>query len=107
MSDPERWAKENMPSFSFIVDSKAEIFCANIITAMRKHFGITRTEAAKRLNQAWAGLDLTGPNEVIYHEDEDYWAWTIYYGKASYWWLTGEERSNQKLPALQPLKLFE
>jgi hypothetical protein len=99
--------QRKMSRFSFMVNSKAEAFCAEIVAAMRKRFDVTHDEAMKRLNQAWRGLDLTGPNEVIYHEEEAYWAATIYYGKASCWWLPEEERSRQGLPTLVPLKLPE
>jgi sugar lactone lactonase YvrE len=96
-----------MLQLSFNVNSESEAFCLAIVSAMRSRFGITHTEAIMRLNQQWRGLDLTGPNDMIYHEDENYWASTIYYGANSDWWLSEEERRNQGLPALTPVKLSE
>jgi hypothetical protein len=73
--------------FQFETDSQSAEFCEAIVNRMVSLFGITIDEAIGRLNQDWKGISITGPDDVIYHEDEDYWAKTIYYGKGSNWWL--------------------
>lgn len=73
--------------FEFITDAQAAEFCSRIASRMVSVFGITLDEAIGRMNRDWKGLNLIGSNDVIYHEDEDYWAKTIYYGKGSNWWL--------------------
>jgi hypothetical protein len=72
--------------FEFSTDSQSATFCEGIAVKMVELFGITTDEAIGRLNQEWRGLSLLGPNDMIYHEDEEYWAKTIYYGKDSKWW---------------------
>ena len=73
--------------FEFETDEQSEGFVASIANRMVSLFGISIDEAVGRINRDWKGLKIIGSNEVIYHEDEDYWAKTIYYGKGSNWWL--------------------
>ena len=72
--------------FIFHTDDRSATFCEEIARQMVDLFGITHEEAIGRINRDWAGLNIVGP-DVIYHEDETYWAKTIYYGKDSHWWL--------------------
>jgi hypothetical protein len=73
--------------FEFITNAKSAEFCEGIVNRMISLFGITIDEAIGRMNRDWKGLNLSDPNDVIFHEDEEYWANTIYYGKGSNWWL--------------------
>ena len=73
--------------FEFKTDKQSEEFCNLIIGRMVSLFGITSDEARGRINRDWRGLKIIGPNDVIYHEDDEYWAKTIYFGKGSNWWL--------------------
>jgi hypothetical protein len=76
-----------MSSFEFETDEQSSAFCEQIAEEMVELFRISREEAIGRINRDWRGLKLIGPDDVIYHEDETYWANTIYYGKGSNWWL--------------------
>ncbi len=55
-------------------------------------FPITIDEAIGRINRFWKDRDITSEVEVnmLLHEEPDYWAKTVYYGRNSTWWL-GEE----------------
>lgn len=76
--------------FEFITDQESKAFCHLIVQSMIESFSIDEEEALGRLNKAWVNLEITGPDDVIYHEDESYWANSIYYGKGSKWWLSKE-----------------
>ncbi|MCF3180527.1 hypothetical protein IPZ70_11360 [Streptomyces polychromogenes] len=47
--------------------------------------GISRAEAVARVNWQWEGLDLSGEDEIIMHEDEYYWALRIYFADVLDW----------------------
>lgn len=76
-----------MSRFSFKTDQESYKYCEEILKKMVALFSIEESEALGRMNRSWEGQDLRGDDEVIYHEDEEYWANTIYYGKGSYWWM--------------------
>jgi hypothetical protein len=76
-----------MNAFIFEMDDQSSAFCKEIAQQMVELFGITHEEAIGRINRDWGGLKIVGNVDVIYHEDETYWAKTIYYGKDSNWWL--------------------
>jgi hypothetical protein len=76
-----------MNSFEFETDSQSAAFCHEIARQMVELFGIPLEEAIGRINRDWKGLKIVGPDDVVYHEDEAYWAKTIYFGKGSNWWL--------------------
>jgi hypothetical protein len=59
-----------------------------IANKMVELFGIFIDEAVGRINRDWRGQEIIGM-DIIYHETEEYWAKTIYYGGA-HWW-KGEE----------------
>lgn len=69
----------------FEADERARKYCDLILSEMIKAFGIDRAEAVGRLNRAWRRLSITG-DDMIYHEDEEFWAFNIYYGHDSFWW---------------------
>ncbi|MEW8987645.1 MAG: hypothetical protein AB2401_11715 [Bacillus sp. (in: firmicutes)] len=56
-----------------------------IAKKMMELFGISEKEAIGRINRHWRGETIKGPKDLIYHEDPEYWAKTIYYGKDSMW----------------------
>ena len=72
-----------MNTFIFETDGQSAEFCEEIAWQMVGLFGITNEEAIGRINRDWCGLKFVGSDDVIYHEDEIYWAKTIYYGKGS------------------------
>lgn len=76
--------------YEFEVDSDGGRFCEEIVEVMVNHFGITRDEAVERINRHWRGQKILG-EDVIYHEDAEYWAKTIFYGKDSLWWLEEDD----------------
>ena len=73
--------------FEFTTDSQSVVFCEKIADQMVALFRVSLDEAIGRINRDWQGLEIVGPHDVIYHEDEEYWAKTIYFGNGSNWWL--------------------
>ncbi len=76
-----------MNRFTFKTDEGAEEYCEAILAEMRGLFSISTDEALGRMNRAWDGQEFLGEEDPVYHEDEKYWANTIYYGKDSNWWM--------------------
>ncbi len=74
-----------MSLFLFVTDKNSEEFCLLIAHKMVELFGISKEEAIGRINRDWKGQEIVGM-DVIYHEDEEYWAKEIYYGHDSRWW---------------------
>jgi hypothetical protein len=92
-----------MGAFSFKTDQKSEVFCMSIAREMVAAFGISQSEAIRRISHFWGQLtEIIGENDLVYHEDERYWARTVYYGAGSFWWITGDERERRNLPPLMP-----
>ncbi|MGE0131418.1 MAG: hypothetical protein AB7U82_25330 [Blastocatellales bacterium] len=87
-----------MSKFSFETDRQAEEFCTEIAKMMVKLFGITEIEAVGRINRQWQGQKIVGPNRMIYHEDTEFWAKTIYYGADVHWWRGEEGLEPQPFP---------
>ena len=93
-----------MTRFPFKTDEKSAAFCFAIAREMVQLFGISEVEAIQRICRHWRHLtELVGEQDIIYHETEDYWARTIYYGKDSFWWIA--DRASRHLPPLKPLPL--
>jgi hypothetical protein len=72
--------------FEFSTDAQSAEYCTKIAHRMMELFSIPKEEAIGRMNRDWKGHRIVGPHDLIYHEDVDEWAKTIYYGKASNWW---------------------
>ncbi len=87
-----------MSKFLFETDQQSEEFCLRIAQEMMMLFGITELEAIGRINRQWQGQKIVGPDLMIYHEDEEFWAKTIYYGPGVYWWLGEEGLDPQPFP---------
>lgn len=83
---------------SFSIDAKAEEFCQRIVDTMVTLFGITESEAIGRLNKHWAGQEFIGEDELIYHDDEAYWAKTIYYEENAHWWRNEDGLNPRPFP---------
>ncbi len=95
-----------MGAFPFKTDQKSEAFCASIAREMVALFGISESEAIRRTGHFWGHLPgIFGEDDVVYHEDQSYWAKTIYYGAGSFWWISGNERESRQLPPLAPQPL--
>jgi len=89
-------------SLNFL-DVEAKEFCERVVSEMVTLFSITEEEAITRVNCHWAHIEsIGGQEELIYHEDERFWAQDIYYGSDSYWWLEENVRSEKGLPNLVP-----
>ncbi len=89
-----------------LLDPEAQEFCEKIVSEMVSLFSITQEEAVSRVNLQWKHLRaIGGKEELIYHEDEKFWAQEIYYGPDSYWWLEDKARSERNLPKLAPRKI--
>ena len=90
-------------AFPFKTDQESEAFCWSIAREMTRLFGISEHEAIRRICRFWGHITEIVGEDIIYHEDEDYWARTIYYGKDSSWWIA--DRAAKDLPPLKPLPL--
>lgn len=81
-------------AFEFKASGDALDLCEQTVDRMVELFGIPVDEALGRVNRAWGGRDLDN-DSLICHENEYYWANSIYYGHGSFWWL--------KPPGLKPM----
>ena len=88
-----------MRNYQFVTDKESRVYVDAILDEMVRLFSIPEEEALGRINRAWKALELIGDEDLIYHEDEEYWAKTIYYGKDSEWW--------NNPPSLRPLPYHE
>lgn len=69
-----------MSRFAFtLVDSEAEQFCWKIVQDMTG-YGISESEALRRINEYWKGQTIGGKDEIAYHEDTSDWASVIFNG---------------------------
>lgn len=66
-------------NYEFTTDDESRSFCDQIVACMVEMFNITEAEAVGKLNKFWGGLSFIGPRDLIYHEDEQYWANVVYY----------------------------
>lgn len=73
--------------FTFKTDEEAQRFCERIVASMVSLFSIPENEAIGRVNRHWQGQEIFGPTDIVYLEDEVYWAKAIYYENDTYWWL--------------------
>jgi hypothetical protein len=81
----ERIGSLNM-SYTFATDAQSRAFFDEIAARMMNLFTIGREEAVGRMNRLWEGQTFIGPDDLIYHEDEEFWANTVFYGGDSKWW---------------------
>ena len=88
--------------FPCATDDEANRFCEHIAMEMVQRFSISMVEAVTRINRQWRGQQIGGPEEIAYHEDEEFWAQDIFWGHDSSWWITGEKRTSMNLPPLTP-----
>lgn len=80
-----------MSKFKFLTDRNSESYCLKIAGFMVDIFKIAEEEAIKRINDRWKNKEFIGDNNIIYHEEPEFWAKDIYYGHDSYWWLKEDE----------------
>lgn len=82
-----------MNKFEFKTDDKMEKYCIEIAETMVRLFNISIEEAFGRINNHWRGQELVGYECLVMHEDEEYWANTIYYTEDSFWWMPEQKDS--------------
>jgi hypothetical protein len=87
--------------WTFKTDDRSSAFCWEIVGESRRLFDLSAEEAIGRLNRHWKGQEIVG-EDIVYHELPAYWAHVIYYGKDSFWWITGEKREKMNLGAVKP-----
>jgi hypothetical protein len=73
--------------FEFSIDEQAQGFCEQIAVEMRRLFNVSLDEAVDRINAHWYGQEIIGEDDIVYHEDETFWANQIYYDESYSWWL--------------------
>jgi hypothetical protein len=83
--------------FTFKVDSEGQRYCEEIVDDMMSLFSISRQEAVGRVNRHWVGQAIIGL-DIIYHEDTEYWAKTIYYEENTAWWKPGVALKARPFP---------
>ena len=79
-----------MNGLSFSTSEKTAPFFERIAQTMMDSFGVDRREALDRMNRHWKGQSIVDEDDVLFHEDETFWAFTVYYGAHSRWWLGTE-----------------
>jgi hypothetical protein len=85
--------------FRFETDAESNQYFIDIYEKMIKLFGISYDEAIGRINQHFRHVDkFVGDEVLIYHETEEYWAKTIYYGDNSFWWLKEGKEELKPVP---------
>ena len=65
--------KSGESSFVFATDAQGEAYCLEIVDLMVSLFEIPYQEAIGRVNRAFSKVQIVG-DDMIYHEDPDYWA---------------------------------
>ena len=77
--------------WSFRVDAEVEKFLREIRTNMVLKFNISNADAVEKINSYWKSRDAILKDDLIFHEESDYWVNTIFFGKGSGWWLSDED----------------
>lgn len=88
--------------WQFATNEKSDAFCREIVAEMVRLFGVSAEEAIGRINREWRGRDIRDELSIVYHEDAENWAHDMYFGKDSYWWITGEKREELGLEPIVP-----
>ncbi len=78
--------------FEFNVDAKSKAFCEAIASEMQRRFGISQGEAVFRINRHWKGQSLLGDHDMVYHEDEDFWAHEILFESSHQLWSVADPK---------------
>ena len=81
-----------------MIDREGEEYCIEIALLMVSLFQITEEEAVGRINDHFKYQKIVVSDHPVYHELPDFWAKTIYYGPAVYWWIEGQELQPAKYP---------
>ena len=70
-----------MSKFTFTTDDKSLEYCNLILEHMIHEMGATPEKALLKMNSLWEGLAFRGEDDLLYHQDVDYWAEVILLGK--------------------------
>ena len=81
----------------FKTNLNSEIFCLCFAQEMVNFFNISEEEAIQRINNSWKENDFTEENDMIYHEDPEFWAKTIYCRQNEWWNYKTEELTPKDL----------
>jgi hypothetical protein len=73
--------------FEFLTDQQSQAFCEKVAAEMCRLFGISLDEAVERIDAHWYEQEILGEDDLVYHEDETFWANQIYYDQSYSWWL--------------------
>lgn len=76
-------------NFDFATTKAAIKLCGATIEEMVNLFDISKEEATGRLEREWNQGRFRNLSCFL-HEDEHYWANSIYYGEDCYWWMKDE-----------------
>ncbi|MGI5185571.1 hypothetical protein ACQEVZ_55945 [Dactylosporangium sp. CA-152071] len=63
--------------FTFPVIDEMRDYVSSIVEEMARTFNISEAEALSIINDHWAFHEI-GPDNLLGHEEPDYWARTIY-----------------------------
>ena len=90
--------------WTFPTDAELTAWCHQIAGQLVARFGVSRQEAIGRINRDWRLRYCLGPYVYLaYHEDPEYWADEIYFGKDSRWWMVPEDRERLGLGPIAPV----
>jgi hypothetical protein len=70
-----------MSGYDFTTDEASRQYCDLIMEHMVGTLGVPADEALQKMNRLWKGLSFLGEDDLIYHQDVDYWAEMMVYGK--------------------------
>ena len=103
MFRPQEGGQVESP-WQFPTDAEFAAWCDQIADQLIARFGVSREEAIGRINRDWRLCDCLGPYVYLaYHEDPDYWAEEIYFGKDSRYWMAPEDREKLGLGPVKPI----
>jgi len=89
---------EMVIEFDFIPDEDAKAYCIEIVKQLMVLFDVSQEEAVGRINRAFAGQQLGGSDDWIYHEMPEDQAKFIYYEVGTNWWIEGSPLKPKPYP---------
>ncbi|WP_422661274.1 ribonuclease toxin immunity protein CdiI [Paenibacillus sp. EC2-1] len=82
--------------FNFNTNEYSYTYCLSIVEDMQRYLGISKQEAVDRINSFWKDVDLTGDEDLIFHENPTYWAYQIFSDDSAWWNMKKEDITPRK-----------
>ncbi|GAA2316368.1 hypothetical protein OKJ48_02825 [Streptomyces kunmingensis] len=74
-----------MSTYTMPTCAETDELLESVVEYMVTELGVSRAEAVARVNRQWHGQDLSDEDDIILHEEERFWALTIYYEDVPAW----------------------